>query len=77
MPGFFDLFFKQPEPEPKPPKPKKVRKAKKVKKENNSLENELAAVRDELRELKDSIFAQPEPEPEPEPEVEDEPDVDA
>ena len=30
MPGFFDVFFGQPEPEP--PKPKKVKKDKKVKK---------------------------------------------
>ena len=38
MPGFFDVFFGQSEPEPEPTKPKKAKKDKKVKKVERSEE---------------------------------------
>ena len=85
MPGFFDIIFGQPEPEPEAPKPKKVKKAKKVEKPKDS--TEMDALRSEVKSLKSMmpLFTRranekPEPEPEPEPEVEDEepePDDDA
>jgi len=80
MPGFFDIIFGQPEPEPEAPKPKKAKKTKKAKKakqpkdEGPTLIEKLEAEIVELREM----VTKPEPEPEPEPEVEDEepePDV--
>jgi hypothetical protein len=65
MPGFFDVFFGQPEPEP--PKPKKA------KDEGSTLIEKLEAEIVELREM----VTTPEPEPEPEPVVEaEEPDDD-
>ena len=67
MPGFFDIIFRASKSEPEAPKPKKVKKAKKAKKvekpENNN--SEVDELRNELKALKESIFATPEPEPEP------------
>ena len=82
MPGFFDIIFGQPEPEPEAPKPKKVKKAKKAKKDNS----EIDQLRAEIKSLKNSMpihtshRAVKKSKPEPEPEVEDEepePDDDA
>ena len=63
MPGFFDIIFGQPEPEPEAPKPKKVKKAKKAKQpkdEGPTLIEKLEAEIGELREM----VTKPEPEPE-------------
>ena len=77
MPGFFDIIFGQPEPEPEAPKPKKVKKAKKAKKEKKSekpIDDFIHPMKRENTRLKAELDAlrNPEPEPEPEPEVEDE-----
>jgi hypothetical protein len=66
MPGFFDIIFRAPKPEPKAPKPKKTKKAKKAKKamkpkdEGPTLVERLEAEIAELREM----VTPPEPEPE-------------
>ena len=74
MPGFFDIIFGQPEPEPEAPKPKKVKKAKKAR--NTPMKKEesvIDSLRAEIAEVRGMVTKpDPEPEPEPEPEVEDE-----
>ena len=86
MPGFFDIFFKQPEPEPEAPKPKKAKKPKKAEKESDS---PLDSIRSDIAEIKESLLvSRPSMRGDPtdrkiskpEPEVEDEepePDDDA
>ena len=77
MPGFFDIIFGQPEPEPEAPKPKKVKKAKKAKQPKDEGPTLIEKLEAEIVELREMV-TKPEPEPEPEPEVEDEepePDV--
>ena len=74
MPGFFDIIFGQPEPEPEAPKPKKAKKVKKAKQskdEGPTLIEKLEAEIGELREMVTPSESEPEPEPEPEPEVEE------
>ena len=67
MPGFFDIIFRAPKPEPKAPQPKKTKKVKKAKKpkDDASLVESLRAEISELR----AMVTPPEPEPEPEPEI--------
>ena len=89
MPGFFDIFFKQPEPEPEAPKPKKAKKEKKVKKAEKESDSPLDSIRSDIAEIKDSLLVagpsmRGDPNDrkisKPEPEVEDEepePDDDA
>ena len=77
MPGFFDIIFGQPEPEPEAPKPKKVKKAKKAKQSKDEGPTLIEKLEAEIVELREMVTK---PEPEPEPEVEDEepePDDDA
>ena len=80
MPGFFDIFFKQPEPEPKAPKPKK---AKKAQKESDSpldvIRSDIAEIKESLSVTHSSMRGDPNDRKisKREPEVEDEPDVDA
>ena len=49
MPGFFDIIFGQPEPEPEVPKPKKVKKVKKAKKSEED-PNAVESLRAEVME---------------------------
>lgn len=71
MPGFFDVFFGQPEPEPAPVKPKKAKKAKKVKQAKKTERGEspfmgmITGMQTRIDELEARI---PEPEPDPDPE---------
>ena len=67
MPGFFDIIFGQPEPEPEVPKPKKVKKVKKAKKSEED-PNAVESLRAEVKVLREAAKAS-EAEPEPEPEV--------
>ena len=63
MPGFFDIIFGQPEPEPEAPKPKKAKKGEKPDKGEKAkpfvhpLKTENARLKAELESLR-----QPEPE---------------
>jgi len=83
MPGFFDVFFGQSEPEPEPTKSKKakkdkkdkkVKKAEKVKKTEkpertpNPFMGMINGMQTRIDELEARI---PEPEPEPEPDPEE------
>ena len=77
MPGFFDIIFGQPEPEPEAPKSKKTKKAKKAKKARKTpMKKEdtvIDSLRAEIAEVRGMVtMPEPEPEPETEPEVEDE-----
>ena len=71
MPGFFDVFFGQSEPEPEPAKPKKAKKAKKVKQAKKTERGEspfmgmITGMQTRIDELEARI---PEPEPDPDPE---------
>ena len=56
MPGFFDIFFKQPEPEPEAPKPKKAKKEKKAKKAEKESDSPLDSIRSDIAEIKDSLL---------------------
>ena len=79
MPGFFDIIFRAPKPEPKAPQPKKAKKVKKAKKpkDDASLVESLRAEISELREMVTPPEPEPESESEPEPEiVTEEPDDD-
>jgi hypothetical protein len=74
MPGFFDIIFRAPKPEPKAPQPKKAKKVKKAKKamkpkDDASLVESLRAEISELREMVTPPEPEPESEPEPEPEI--------
>ena len=76
MPGFFDVFFRQPEPEPAPVKPKKAKKAKKVKQAKKTERGEspfmgmITGMQTRIDELEARI-PEPEPEPEPDPDPEE------
>jgi len=69
MPGFFDIIFGQPEPEPEAPKPKKVKKAKKAKKVEKPDKGEKAKpfvhpLKTENARLKAELESLRQPEPE-------------
>ena len=68
MPGFFDIIFGQPEPEPEAPKPKKVKKAKKAKQAKHEGPTLIEKLEAEIVELREMVTK---PEPETEPEVEE------
>jgi len=70
MPGFFDVFFRPPEPEPEPPKTKKVKKAKKAKKVERATDDFVHPLKRENARLKSELESLRNPEPEPEPVVE-------
>ena len=60
MPGFFDIIFRAPKPEPKATKPKKAKKAKKAKKtekpQNINDDSSFDSIRADIADLKNSIM---------------------
>ena len=63
MPGFFDIIFRAPKPEPKAPQPKKAKKAKKAKKPKDEGPTLVERLEAEIAELREMVTP-PESEPE-------------
>ena len=75
MPGFFDIIFRAPKPEPKAPQPKKAKKVKKAKKPKDDV-SLVDSLRDEITELREMVKPHsshiPDEEPEEEPQADEE-----